>query len=271
MTRREWFAALLLTLIFGVTLWAYLLDPSLEVSAWLRNGTYLIPPAVAVVAALFTARAYGIPSAHARNFVLIAGGLMLWFVGEVLFTSYILAGVDPFPSLADVFYLLAYPLLAIGLWSESRSTHTTAPVRDRTIFYIAATLVAALVVYVGVIRAYDPEADIVANVVAMSYGLADLVLIFAVGRTMLLARTFRGGALSLRWLVLLGGVASILVGDLLFALFNVQYEENLQPYILLDAFFAGGYCALAYGFISLTSLLKRIRARASEPASRRLD
>lgn len=262
MTRQQLVAAILLILLFAATLAAYLLNPRLELSLYLRSFFYLVPPLTAAVLALFAARSYGVPSAHARNFALMAGGLFFWFIGDVLFTGYTIAGVDAFPSMADVFYLLAYPLLAIGLLSESRLVQTKSPLRDRVTFYVVALLLAGVVVYTGVISAYDPTADLLSNLVAMSYGVADLVLIFVIGRMLLLARALRGGLLSSRWIVLLIGFAGILIGDVLFALFNVEYELSLLPYLLLDMFFVGGYCILAYGFVSFSSLLHMVRARA---------
>jgi len=263
MTKQERAAVILLGLLFVVSLAAYLLDPNIEISLYLRNILYLVPPFIAMLMALFAARSYGVPSRHARNFVFMAGGLMLWFVGEVLFTGYTLVGVDAFPSMADVFYLIAYPLIAYGLVSEARLAQAKAPRRDQITFYVAAAIVAAVVVYTGIINAYDPESDLLSNLVAMSYGIVDLGLIFVVGRMLLLARALRGGALAFRWFILLAGFASILVGDVLFALFTAEYEANMQPFLLLDMFFIGGYCLLAYGFVSIASLLHSIRARAA--------
>jgi hypothetical protein len=263
MTKQERTAAILLGLLFAVSLAAYLLDPALEISLYFRNILYLVPPFVAMITALFAARSFGVPSRHSRNFVFMAGGLMLWFVGEVLFTSYTLVGVDPFPSMADIFYLLAYPLMAYGLISEARLAQAKAPRRDQITFYVAAAILAAVVVYTGIIQAYDPDSDLLSNLVAMSYGVADLGLIFVVGRMLLLARALRGGTLAFRWFILLAGFGSILVGDILFALFTAEYEAFLQPFLLLDMFFIGGYCTLAYGFVSIASLLRSIRSRAS--------
>ncbi len=43
---------------------------------------------------------------NGRTYAVLAAGLSLWFVAEILWTYYRLgAGIDPFPSLADVFWI----------------------------------------------------------------------------------------------------------------------------------------------------------------------
>ena len=47
---------------------------------------------------------------------LLAAGWGSFYVGDALFDVYgLLLGADPFPSAADVFYLLGYPLVAGGV------------------------------------------------------------------------------------------------------------------------------------------------------------
>lgn len=261
MSKSERMVAILTAGMFVATLVVYALDPTLPYEGYLRNAFYLVAPIAAVASALFVVRAYGLPSSHARNFLLIAIGLGLWLIGEALFIFYSVVGISPFPSIADIFYLLAYPLLTVGLWWESRATRTSMPLRDRITFYVAAALFTILVVYVGIVRVYDPSVPLLNNLIAMAYGLTDLVLILAVGRTVVLARTFRGGALAWRWFIIFSGLVCILLGDLLFAYFNVPYDANLQPYIFLDLLYIAGYFAFVYGFVSLASLLHRIKKR----------
>ena len=134
----------------------YFLPAEDQVVIWLRNGVYLLTPLIAIVAGFFTVRAYGFPSEHSRNFMLIIAGLGLWFVGEVIFSSYTLAGIDPYPSIADIFYLLAYPFLMVGFYWESRSLKARLSSGDRVLFAVFCLLTAAVVFYTGGFPALYP-------------------------------------------------------------------------------------------------------------------
>ncbi|HEX9092881.1 MAG TPA: hypothetical protein VF902_02755, partial [Coriobacteriia bacterium] len=52
-----------------------------------------------------------------RQWLLIGGGVLMFAIGDVVWTYYeVVAQVEPpYPGLADVFYVLQYPLLAAGV------------------------------------------------------------------------------------------------------------------------------------------------------------
>jgi hypothetical protein len=50
-----------------------------------------------------------------RAWMLIAAGQLAFVVGDIIWTVYATQGLDPFPSSADLAYVLGYPVTAIGL------------------------------------------------------------------------------------------------------------------------------------------------------------
>src|SRR3989344_1721796 len=85
----------------------------------LESLIYLIPPTICAVAGLRAAKAYGLGTPHGQALALLTLGLACWLAGELAWTAfdYVLK-IDPFPSVADVFYLLGYPFILIGLVKE---------------------------------------------------------------------------------------------------------------------------------------------------------
>src|SRR4029079_6100722 len=54
------------------------------------------------------------PSGWLPWLILIAGQLA-FVIGDIIWTVYQANGEDPFPSIADAFYIVGYPILALGL------------------------------------------------------------------------------------------------------------------------------------------------------------
>ena len=144
---------------------------------------------------------------------LIVGGIVAWGVGDALWLWYTLAGDDPFPSPADLFYLAGYPLVAAGLvvgirW---RTPHTNLRVLiDAAIVAVSA----ATIGWIFVVETWNAEGSGFDALVASAYPVAD-VLLCAIAVRLALGGSWRDvRALQL----LLLGVGMTFVGDLVFAL-----------------------------------------------------
>ena len=81
-----------------------------------------------------------------RPWVFVALGLTCWVVGDLVWDGYTLAGVvRPDVSLADAFYLVGYPLLAVGLYGMARARagrYLREGLLDGAIFGVAAAIAA---------------------------------------------------------------------------------------------------------------------------------
>jgi signal transduction histidine kinase len=149
---------------------------------------------------------------------LFAVGLASYATADIIFYTYQdLLHRDVFPSVADVFYLAAYPFLMAGLLLV---IHGRSPGADR------ASLLDALVVTVGVgvvswvflivPLARTPDLTLPARLVSMAYPVMD-VLLLATAVRLLIDRGPRPPAFR----VLITGVGALLVTDTLYSVIQL--------------------------------------------------
>ena len=179
-----------------------------------------------VVAILLAVRIYR--PATALPWLLLAAGIFLWTVGDLIWGVYEVRGDAPFPSLADGFYLVGYPVLAAGLMVIVRKRF---PNGDRGALVDAAIVAtsAGFLAWVFVIEPYretwqtDAEFGLLDLLISSAYPIGDLLLLSVAAR-FLIADVWRmaafrrlGGALVLTLLadtlVLLTDLGDITVGD----------------------------------------------------------
>jgi len=223
--------------VIGLGLWlAYTLIPSAYVTT--RNG--IIYPLVefgAVVGIVVGVRRYrpGTPWA----WLLIAGGVASWLVGDIVWVAYELAGAVPYPSLADVFYLAGYLWVTAGLIlavvRRGRSLNLRA-LLDAATIAVAAGFMAWI--YLVQPTLADSSITTAEKVVTVAYPVADLLLLAVAARFVMGAR-WRVVALRL----LVAGLALTLVGDTLYAL-GAQISRLAEDTRIADSMLLFGVVAL---------------------------
>jgi hypothetical protein len=180
--------------------------------------------------------------------LLFAGWLSFTFAQSSLCVYELYLGVAvPFPSVADVFFLLGYPLLIASLFAFLRSYAAAGfPIggAGERWMLAAATLLACALLGVPILRpivaAPAPALEKFLNVV---YPILDFVLLVP---TVLLLRVtvrFRGGAVWKTWLALLGGVIFTFAGDSVFAYLQALGENRFLR--LVDILYV-----LSFGWIA---------------------
>jgi signal transduction histidine kinase len=188
---------------------------------------------------------------------LIAAGQLLFSIGDAInyYREWVLGTEIPFPSAADGFYLVFYPLLAAGL---------LLLVRGRTPGRDAASLIDATIITTGIgmlswvflIGPYVrlPDLSLAQRLVSIAYPLGDLLLLAVAVR---LWRAGGAGVLSSRLLAL--GLFFLMASDTVYGL-NVL-NSNWQIGGPIDAAWMLYYVALGLAALhpSMVSL--------SEPSS----
>ena len=250
---------------------AYLLQLRGMSHPQLTGTLFLFPPAIAVGSGLYAVSVYRLSSAHGRVLAYLTAGLSCWLIGEAIFYAFqFIFHINPFPSVADVFYIAAYPLLMFGLSKEiTLHGHDWRNLRgsNKLVVILISLLVACLafiVCYFGVFRAYQPGASGLANSIAIGYGIGDLILLIPVLFIMKMVLDFRGGQLFYSWLLILIALFFVMAGDILFAVFNKQYQALEPAYSLIDLAWVAGYLSFAYSFFFTAETIRTVRLSLRE-------
>jgi diguanylate cyclase len=169
---------------------------------------------------------------------LFAAGQIVWVVGDVLY-SYIRFALheEPYPSVADVFYLCAYPLLIAGFLRlvRGRAARDVAGLVDACVIGTGVGLV--LWVFVIVPIAGDASLPMLERAISVAYPAADAVMLA------MLARLWTTpGARTGSFRLLLAAGALLLVADIGFSVLSSSstYQDGL-----LDAGWMLSYVAWA--------------------------
>ncbi len=192
--------------------------------------------------------------AHPLPWLLFAAGQLLFVAGDVLFGVYEhVLDRTPFPSPADALYLLAYPVLATGLWLlvRERSTRT-----DWTSLIDAATVTVALgiVAWELLMVPYtrDDTLSTVEKLVSIAYPLGDVLLLAVAARLL-----FGAAVRTVSYVLIALSLVCLLIADPLYSLTTIRGDHGSGSAI--DA----GWI-LAYVLFGAAALHPSMR-RASEP------
>ena len=164
--------------------WAVLIIaglPTARGAVIMSNVGQFVAPALAAIACLAAARR-SITEHHRLGWRLLAASCLSWSLGQVIWTYYEVTGAAaPYPSLADLGYLLAVPLALAAVWTLS--------VRASTASWVVAVL-DGLIIAGGLLAISWPvvlgpswdaqEGTPFEFLLSLAYPIGDLVLISAV-------------------------------------------------------------------------------------------
>jgi PAS domain S-box-containing protein len=201
------------------------------------------------VAALIAAVSCGLAAARTsqrtrRAWAFFAASAASWGVGEVVWSVYEVGmGVSvPFPSAADVGFLLAIPLAVAGVFA-----FTSAPGRlaTRGEAVLAGAIIALSLLFVawalGLGKVYDTSsASPPARLIGLAYPVGDIITITVLVLALRRARRAELGSMFL----LLGGLASAALANSAFAYLTASGAYGALG-SLLDAGWVIGYLMIA--------------------------
>ncbi|MFZ2125105.1 MAG: hypothetical protein WA087_03965 [Candidatus Saccharimonadales bacterium] len=245
---------------------------STEVRGIVIQSLSLVDPVGAALIGLCAAVMYGISNANGRALMFIAAGIACWGIGEIIFMVFAnIMNIDPFPSLADVFFLLAYPLLGVGIYQSFVAAEIKLKqVRKSLLATLLSVsfVLAIFVMYFMIYQVYDPEADLAINFVNISYGLGDLVLVILSLLAILVSNEYKGGKLGSFWMTMASGFTLILIADIMFAIYSEQVLNDIKPYTYIDLIWTAGYLFIAFGmlenYLHVSAVQKKIKLKLAQ-------
>lgn len=242
--------AWLVYLVSGIiAIFVYLLLPYPEVKALAFYPALAVSAAAAIV---IGARVHY--PAHSLVWYLFAAGQLAFIIGDIMFSFYeYVLETDPFPSLADAFYLGGYPPIVAALILLVRRRTLGG---DRTNF-IDATVIATglgMVSWVFLMAPYakDPSLSLLKRSVLISYPLFDVLLLAVLVRFMIAP-----GARTSAYYFLGVSLIALLISDVSYGF--AELEGTFQSGGLIDAGYLLSY--VLWGTAALHPSMERL----SEP------
>ncbi len=233
------------------------------------NNFINFPLALLVVAA--AASAQRLMQAERRSRLLWMGlllGWILWALAEAIWLGYMVFNQEaPYPSFADVFWLLGYLPMSAGLTLRAQ----TMPARQNPLQTLVALLITSVTALLVVLFLFIPvlqnlsAQEILANVPNFLYPLADLFLISVVWRLLFI---YEEGDYGAAWKLLLLGFAAIALSDLVYtfaALREVYYPDMRANFLsrFIDSVYSLSYI---FWFLGAHALLSQRKIEERQPA-----
>ena len=257
-TRLPWVLVSLAAVAGAVLLGLRMLDGSLR-EAFSVGGFVVVPLGAGLLLMLAAGRWEG---RNRQAWTTIAAGVVLWGLGEIVWQSYIIRGIDvPYPGVADAFYLTAYPVLFVGvLLLPQAGIHKLGRLRLALDTAAGSIAVAAVAwnAYLADALYVDPAAGLLGNAVNLAYPMADLVLLFAVVVLCVRRSPYRFD----------GRLVALSAGLLLTAAADALYVFQVGAGSWYDGSPVDGLFLAAYGMFALTAFLVHRPVRMRDLADR---
>ena len=204
--------------------------------SFISISSYIIIPGALVVASIYvTAKEWKNNSQNKFAILFFAIGTILWFVAEQTWQILdVVFNQDPFPSLADVFYLAAYPFFVIFLILYLKPIFKN--ITKHTSLFSAIISLVFLIPSIHVLIDYYQDDQTLTTFIGLLYPILDSILLFLI----LLGITFFvRGTQTYFWMFIFIGFLTDVVADTLFlftTLDNSYYDGQVTDLLYLIAY-----------------------------------
>jgi hypothetical protein len=191
--------------------------------------------------------------------LLLSLGLLSTFAGQLCLAPYqVVRGETPFPSVADIYFVLSYPFLIasllVFLYAYQEAGLPRGSFAERAGLVAGAVIVAGFVVLPILRPVAATGGPLLERILTVAYPALDLVLLVPLVLLLRIALRLRGSHAGDIWALLLGGFTVLCVADITFAYFQSLGEVQLDP--LVHAAFLLAYGLIAGGAHRQLQLLK---------------
>ena len=220
---------------------------------------YLVAPITAFLTGVFLLKNIGMKNSLGGSLFFLVLGMLSFSIGEGIwfFLDYIM-GMDPYPSIADFFLLIIFPISLVGLVMKIKTEkiNWTFSFFKKSLPIISILLILTILVfYFGIFNAYMPEDGLASNLVSMLYGVGDLILIFACFLVLIITIEYRGGKMFSPWSIVTLCYSVLLVADVLFSSNRNNYDSSLVLKTIIDCIWMLGYFIFGIGMLDFLDLI----------------
>jgi hypothetical protein len=197
---------------------------------------------------------YKISSSMGKVWAMLGVGMLLWLAGEAIYfwldyqTIVDPLAVAPFPSIADIFYYVAYLPLTAGLVIQMRLLKLTLSASEKALVSILSVLASLTIVYFVLWPAIDAfiadPVDPLGMFAGALYPVLDIVLLVCV---FTVSAKLRHGKINAAWILILAGLVLTAVADSLYWIADNQGIDIMFNWY--DLAFLVGYLLITMGTI----------------------
>jgi diguanylate cyclase (GGDEF)-like protein/PAS domain S-box-containing protein len=181
--------------------------------------------------------------ARAGPWLLLCAAVAMFFIGDSVhdYLTEVEGQTSSFPSLADVFDLATYPLVAAGIIGLSRAS---AAVRDRAVLLDALILASGLglLSWIFLITPHllNPNLTTAQRLVSVAYPVGDVLVLAAIGRLIIVHRFIP------TVMMLTAGAVGLLVADVVYGMSRLHWHGPVDsPLDVGWLLFYGGWAIAA--------------------------
>ena len=212
-----------------------------EIGEEITDATYVTITGIFVTLALSLVLRFKKTGNHGKSWLFFLGTAVSWFLAETSWTVYeLIYKQNPFPSIADGFYITGYPLM-FGFLIYYLKPVKKAITRK---MLASAILISMTISIPSIYMAYSPESNVslFENILATAYPVLDSIIFVP---AILGVSLFFKGEVNLPWSLICIGILCFAIGDIGFqftTFTNTYYTGNPVDMILIWAyiFFAFG-------------------------------
>jgi hypothetical protein len=252
-------------LLFLFAVYFYVFDPQSNSSSFFQYFFYIISPFCAVFGGLYALSQYTVKNKKGLAIFFITLGLVCFLIGDIIWMIYdYFLNISPFPSIADVFYLLAYPFFLIGIIKYIKIIQFEFQSSCKILFTILAVSLGILCLFFMNFIYFDTDAVLIAKIFFILKAIGNTLLLLSGLVVVLIVMEFKQGKLYLPWMIFLIAIVLNLLGDILNTFFEKQYfNQDVFYYAITDLIWIASYYLFGYSMFLKGFIVKEINEKIS--------
>jgi hypothetical protein len=224
---------------------------SQEFAVLVGNLAYIPTAGSFLVLALLVAARFGLGGNHGLAWFSFAGFAISWFVAEMLWVHQeLVLHVDPYPSSADIFYLVGYPFLLMFFVAYLQPVR--AGITKKILGVSSAISVGVLAPSLYFVLGNADDLGGLSTILATVYPIFDSMVIVP---AIIGVALFFKGQVNLMWTLVCLGIVLVFVADTAFLL--GQIDESYYTGSPIEMLFYLNYVLLAFGIHNHIMLFKK--------------
>lgn len=188
-------------------------------------------PLIVSVVSFFIAFKYGLSQIFGKSYLFLALAFFSFFLAEVTYYAYDeIFGIEPYPSIADVFFFGLYAFAIVHILINFRFFKTKTHITHKLLFIAIPIVIFSAYSYISLEEIGEADFDFFYGIIFVG-GAAITLSLAALG-----VLVFRGGLLGIVWSILLIGLLGFAIGDVwyyyleLFGEYDLYHPVNLFWY-----------------------------------------